>query len=75
MKNLCQIKKEFLNSQDIKTFTNQQSDKCKNKIQETGLSDCMESMKRNKTSGNDGSSKEFDETFWDELKIELLHEY
>ena len=75
MKNLCQIKKEFLNSQDIKTFTNQQSDKCKNKIQETGLSDCMESMKSNKTSGNDGSSKEFDETFWDELKIELLHEY
>lgn len=57
MKNLCQIKKQFLNSQDIKTFTNQQSDKCKNKIQATGLSDCMESMKSNKTFGNDGSTR------------------
>ena len=32
----------------------------------------MKSMKNNKTRGNDGLAKEFDETFWDELKTPLM---
>ena len=32
----------------------------------------MKSMKNNKTAGNDGLTKEFYETFWDELKTPLM---
>ena len=32
----------------------------------------MKSMKNNKTSGSDGLTKEFYETFWDELKNPLM---
>ena len=32
----------------------------------------MKSMKNNKTPGNDGLTKEFFETFWDELKTPLM---
>ena len=40
---------EFLNSQDTKTLTNQQSDLCKNEIEETNLFDSMKSMKNKLT--------------------------
>ena len=32
----------------------------------------MKSMKNNKTPGNNGLTKEFYETFWDELKTPLM---
>lgn len=32
----------------------------------------MKSMKNNKTVGNDGLTKQFYESFWDELKILLM---
>ena len=59
------------NSLDTKTLKNQQSDLCENEIRETDLFDSMKSMKNNKTPGNDddGLTKEFYETFWDELKL------
>ena len=38
-------------------------------MRETDLFDSMKSMKNNKIPGNDGLTKEFYETFWDELKI------
>ena len=62
-------KQEFISSLDTRTLPNQQSDLCKNEIRKT---DSMKSMKNNKTPGNDGLTKEFYETFWDELKSLLM---
>ena len=43
-----------------------------NKISETDLFDSMKSMKNKKTPCNYGLTKEFYETFWDELKTPLM---
>ena len=40
---------EFLNSLNTKTLTNQQSDLCKNEIEETDSIDSIKSMENNKT--------------------------
>ena len=40
---------EFLNSLNTKTLTNQQSDLCKNDIEETDSLDSIKSMENNKT--------------------------
>ena len=65
-------KQQFLTSLSTKTLTNEQYDLCENKISETDLFDFMKSMKNNKTPGNDGLTKEFYETFWDELKTTVM---
>ena len=65
-------KQRFLNYLSNKTLTNEQYDLRENKISETDLFDSMKSMKNNKTSGSDGLTKEFYETFWDELKTPLM---
>ena len=61
-------KQKFLNSLDTKTLTNQQSNLCKNELRGNDLCESMESMKNKKTTGNDRLTKEFSETFWNELK-------
>ena len=65
-------KQRFLKSVTTKTLTNEQYDLCENKISKTELFHSMKSMKNNKTPGNDGLTKEFFETFWDELKTPLM---
>ena len=50
-------KQQFLNSLNTKTLTNEQYDLCENKICETEFFNFMESMKKNKTPGNDGLTK------------------
>ena len=50
-------KQEFLNSLDIKTLINQQSDLCEYKIREADLFDSMKGTKNNKTPGNDELTK------------------
>ena len=52
-------KQKFLNSLNIKTLTNQQSDLCKKEIRETDFSDFMKSMKNKKITGNDRLTKVF----------------
>ena len=42
------------------------------KIQETDLFDTMKIMKNNKTRSNDGLTKEFYVTLWDELNTPLM---
>ena len=68
-------KQRFLNSLSNKALTNKQYDLCENKINETDLFDSMKSMKKIKTPGNDGLTKEFYKTFWDELKTPLMESY
>ena len=53
-------------------MTNEQYDLCENKIGETDIFDSMKSIKNNKTPGNEGLTKEFYKTFWDELKTPLM---
>ena len=65
-------KQRFLISLSTKTLANEQYDLCKNKISETDLFDSMENLKNNKTPGNDGLTKEFYETFWDDFKTPLM---
>ena len=65
-------KQQYLNSLNFKIFSNEQYDLCQNKIGVTDLFASMKNMKNNKTPGNDGLTKEFYETFWDELKIPLM---
>ena len=62
------VEKEFLNSLDTKILLNQQADLWENEIRETDLFDSMKNMKNNKTPDHDRLTKEFYETFWDELK-------
>ena len=65
-------KQRFLNSLSTKTLTNEQYDLYENKISETDIFDSMKSMKNNKTHSNDGLTKKFYETFWNELKTPLM---
>ena len=65
-------KQRLLNFLSTKTLTNEQYDLCENKISQTDLFDFMKSIKNNKTPGNNGLTKEFYETFWDELKTPLM---
>ena len=65
-------KQRFLNSLSTKKLKNEQYDLCENKITETDLFNSMTSMKNNKTPDNDGLTKEFEKTFWDELKTSLM---
>ena len=52
-------KQELLNSLSTKTLTNEKSDLCENKIRENDLFDSINSMCNNKTSGNNGLTKNF----------------
>ena len=65
-------KQRFLNSLSTKTLTNQEHNLCKNRINETDLFESMKSMKNNKNPSNDGLTKGFYKTFWDELKTPLM---
>ena len=69
---LMSKKQQFLNFLSTKTLTNEEHDLYENKTSEINLFDSMKSMKNNKTAGNDGLTKEFYETFWDELKTPLM---
>ena len=60
------------NVKSTKTSSNEQYDLRENKISETDLFDSMKGMKNNKTPRNDGLTKEFYETFWDEPKTPLM---
>ena len=78
-KNLFTEKSEFQN-EDINAYlsqinililTKEQSQTCEGPITEYELLNALKSMPNNKSPGNDDLTKEFYETFWEEIKIPL----
>ena len=69
-KNTCTKEKleQFLNSISLPTLTNDEKLICEGEITEKELFISLSKMENNKSPGNDGLTKEFDGTFWSELK-------
>ena len=63
--------KDFLNVIDVSKLSEDQVKLCEEELTEKDLYNSLRSMQNDKSSGNDGLTKEFYETFWDELKESL----
>ena len=61
-----------MSSIEVPCLTKEQSAKCEILISEDELICALKNMPKNKSSGNGGLTKEFYETFWDELKIPFI---
>ena len=80
-KNLFTEKSEFrkedinvyLNQIDIPILSEERSQTCEGPITESELLNALKSMPNNKSPGNDGLTKEFYETFWEEIKTPLCN--
>ena len=78
-KNLVTEKSEFqkgdiyLSQINIPILTEEQSKTCEGPVTESDLLNALESMPNNKSSGNDGLTKELYETFWEEIKRSLCN--
>ena len=59
----------FLNTIDIPKFSKEQVSFCDIETTEKDLLECMKGMENDKSPGNDGLSKEFYETFWEQTFI------
>ena len=62
----------FLNTLDIPKLSTDQIILCDIELTEKDLYDSMKSMKNDKSPGNDGLTKEFNVTFWDDIKQTLF---
>ena len=62
----------FLNSLDIPMLSAHQIILCDIELTEKDLYDSMKSMKNDKSPGNDGLTKEFYVTFWDDIKATFV---
>ena len=54
-------------------LSKEKQDSCEGVITEKELFEALKSMQNNKSPGNDGLSKEFYETFWEELKKTFMY--
>ena len=63
----------FLGNLDIPKLKKEQSEKCDGDLSETELLNAIKAMDNNKSPGNDGLSKEFYETFWNDIKIPFMN--
>ena len=54
-------------------LSKEKQDSCEGVITEKELFETLKSMQNNKSPGNDGLSKEFYETFWEELKKPFMY--
>ena len=61
-----------MSSIQVPCLTEEQSTKSEFLISEEELICALKNMPKNKSPGNDGLTKEFYETFWDELKIPFI---
>ena len=53
-------------------MNNDQCDLCEKDVTEEEVKNELNKMEINKSPGNDGLKKEFNETFWDQVKVSLL---
>ena len=60
--------KDFLNVIDVPKLSEDQVKLCEEDLTEKDLYKSLRSMQNDKSPGNDGLTKEFYETFWDDLK-------
>ena len=60
--------KDFLNGIDVPKLSENQVKPCEEDLTEKDLYNSLRSMQNDKSPVNDGLTKEFYETFWDELK-------
>ena len=60
--------KDFLNVIDVPKLSEDQVNLCEKDLTEKDLYKSLRSMQNEKSPGNDGLTKEFYETFWDDLK-------
>ena len=58
----------FLDNASLPVVNNDLFNLCENDLTEDELLIYLKSMQNNKTPGNDGLTKEFYETFWNEIK-------
>ena len=62
----------FLDNISLPVINNDFFNLCENDLTEDELLISLKSMQNNKTPGNDGLTKEFYETFWNEIKLVFL---
>ena len=65
----------FLSKMSLPKLDNQKVLNCESPIIETELLNALKSMSNDKSPGNDGLTKEFYETFWNEIKNPLILQY
>ena len=59
----------YLSQINIPIFTEEQSQTCDGPITESELLDVLKTMHNNESPGNDGLTREFYETFWEEIEL------
>ena len=64
--------KKYLDNISIPLLSEEKKNSCEGEITEEEILKALKSMKNNKSPGNDGISKEFYQTFWNDLKNVFL---
>ena len=59
----------YLSQVNIPILLEEQSQACEGPITESEILNALKSMQNNKSAGNDGCTKEFYGTVWEEMKI------
>ena len=59
----------YLSQINIPIFTEEQSQTCDGPITESELLNVLKTMQNNESPGNDGLTREFYETFWEEIEL------
>ena len=62
----------FLNKMSLPTLDNQKALSCEGPISDTEMLNALKSMSNDKSPGNDGLTKEFYKTFWNEIQNPLI---
>ena len=64
---------QYLENISMPCLSKEKQDSCEGVTTEKELFEALKSMQNNKSPGNDGLSKEFYETFWEELRKPFMY--